>query len=173
MQITTHRILSIVPGTRYLGIAILEGTSLKEWLVKSIRNTTPSERINCLKSIYETYIEQHEITAVVVKKLHPARSSQTLNNLVAVIKEIGKRSNITIMEFSIEQIKQFLFHRKANKKQLIEEITTTYPFLFHELERERKNKNRYFTRMFEAVALGTMCFHYLDTKQRKVERVKS
>lgn len=123
-----------------------------------------------MKSVCETFIEQYEINVLAIKKLHPARSSQNLFKLISVLKEVGIKTNLTISEFSIEQIKQFLCHGKANKKRLIEEVATTYPFLFHELERERKNKNQYFTRMFEAIALATMCFHHLDNKPRKVEK---
>ncbi len=170
MQITTHRILSIIPGTRYLGIAILEGTNLKEWLVKSIKGASITETMRNMKSVCETFIEQYEINVLAIKKLHPARSSQNLFKLISVLKEIGIKKNLTIPEFSIEQIKRSLCYGKANKKQLIEEVATTYPFLFQELERERRNKNRYFTRMFEAVALATMCFHQLDSKQRKGEK---
>lgn len=167
MEIHNHRILSIIPGTRYIGIAILDGTNLKEWYVKQVKGSSITERIGKVKSFCRDIILQYEINAFVIKKLHHARSSSNLLKMVATLKTLAQRMNICVVEFSIDQIKHFFVEGKSNKKKLAEEVATRYPFLFHELEHEGKNKNRYFTRMFEAVALGTVCYHYLERKQQR------
>ncbi|MEM2146702.1 MAG: hypothetical protein QW279_15170, partial [Candidatus Jordarchaeaceae archaeon] len=51
---------------------------------------------------------------------------------------------------------------KINKKQMAELVASEYPFLFHLFEKEKKNKNPYAIRMFEAIALGLRYFYQLN-----------
>jgi hypothetical protein len=45
---------------------------------------------------------------------------------------------------------------------MAELVTAQYPFLTHPFEKEKRNKSPYFIRMFEAIALGIVCFNQLD-----------
>ena len=49
-----------------------------------------------------------------------------------------------------------------NKNQLSEILTLKHQSLFHELAKEKAHKNQYRIRMFEAVALGSVCFNQID-----------
>jgi len=51
---------------------------------------------------------------------------------------------------------------------MTEEVASMYPVVFHEHEREKRNKTKYLTRMFEAIALGIVCFNQLDNGKKKV-----
>jgi hypothetical protein len=44
-------------------------------------------------------------------------------------------------------------------------ITSEYPVLSYELEKEKAIINPYYVRMFEAVALGSICFSHLDRRR--------
>jgi hypothetical protein len=44
-------------------------------------------------------------------------------------------------------------------------VTARYPFLIHELEREKKHKHPYFVRMFEAIAAGIFGFRIRCRKE--------
>jgi hypothetical protein len=64
-----------------------------------------------------------------------------------------------VYEYSIKELEEiFLRDERHNKKNLVEKMVSDYPFLIHELEKERAHKNPYHIRMFEAVALGAACF---------------
>jgi len=99
---------------------------------------------------------------LVVKKLHLSRSSRNLNSLVGSIKTIAKEKNLKLCLYSLEDIKKELAaERRVNKMTIAEMMVVRYPFLIHELEREKKHKHPYFVRMFEAIAAGILAFNRL------------
>jgi len=168
MHTKTRNILSIIPGTKYLGVAIFIDTDLRDWFVKSIPNIPVKEKAEYVKEFLSDLIERFNINAMAIKKLHPARQSKNLMELVSVIKGIEKKSDVSITEFSLHAIEQFLIEGKPNKDRLSEVVAEMYPVIFHEHEREKKNKSRYLTRMFEAIALGIVRFNQLDKGNKKV-----
>jgi hypothetical protein len=88
--------------------------------------------------------------------------------LVSRTKALAKRNKIKVYQYSIEKLKDyFLEGEKPNKKNLAEKITHEHPVLIHELEKEKRHKNAYYFRMFEAVALASECFLDSHKKEKK------
>jgi Holliday junction resolvasome RuvABC endonuclease subunit len=168
MQIHTHNILSLVLGTRYMGFAIFNDSDLRDWFVKSLTGKTIGEKIKNLITCVSQFIERFHIDVIATKKIHPSRSSKALAKLDESIKVLVKKEHLTIYEYPIISIEHALLSGKANKKLLTEEVHKIYPTVYHEYQREKKNKNRYLTRMFEAIAMGVVCIQSLDSKQRKI-----
>lgn len=158
-------ILGINPGSRYLGMAVFRGPELRDWRVKIIKGKGPKEKMEKIKEIVTSFIELYQADVLAVKKLHPSRRSGNLKRLVAKIKELSKRKGLKVYQYSMGDLEVFFSpEERINKKGLAEIITSKYPFLFHELKKEKSNKNLYHIRMFEAVALGSACFHQLDKR---------
>jgi Holliday junction resolvasome RuvABC endonuclease subunit len=156
-------ILGINPGSRYLGTAIFHGTELRDWGVKVIEGRWSKEKLGKARMIVSTLIEQYEPDVLAIKRLHPSRSSPSLNLLVGKIKELAKRKSLRLYQYSIKELESFFSkEERINKKRLAEIITSEYPELLHELEKEKSHKNPYHIKMFEAVALGKICFQQLD-----------
>ena len=169
MQRETPRILSLNPGTRYLGVAVLYGTDLREWAVKILRGGSVQEKMTSFKKILSDLVARYGVTMLAIKKFHPSRCSGALRNLTTQIKTVGRDSRLFVHEYSLEEVKAAVSpHERVNKRRVMEEVVTRYAFLFSELEREKKNKHPYLIRMFEAVAIGILCTNELDSKNRKV-----
>ncbi|MFZ1979404.1 MAG: hypothetical protein WAV76_15730 [Bacteroidota bacterium] len=157
------KILAINPGTRYLGIAVFVGTDLREWAVKVIKGKSITD---CIME----YVNQYGVKIISMKKLHARRSSKALRRIADGIERFAASLKIGLREYSIDQLKgNLLSETRGNKRILMEEISTRYPFLSSDLQRETNHKNAYLVRMFEAVALGIVCFNTLDTGNKKVE----
>jgi acid stress-induced BolA-like protein IbaG/YrbA len=162
MQREQLNILAINPGSRYLGIAVFMGTELRDWAVRLVRR----EKI---QSLISEYIDQYDIHAVALKKLHPSRTSPALRQLVSLVKRIAKKHGLTLREYSIDEVERALLAQKRqNKRLLMEEVVIRYPFLLSELQREERNKNPYLIRMFETVGIGSVCLSQLDIATQKV-----
>lgn len=157
------KIIGVNPGTKYLGLAIFQGSDLRYWGIKTLKGIWSKEKVERIKAIISDLIERYELNALALKKLHPSRSSKNLNQLVAKIKEFSKRKGLRVYEYSIKDLERFLSPKeKINKKQMAEFVVSEYPFLFHVFEKEKKNKNPYAIRMFEAIALGLRYFYQLN-----------
>jgi RNase H-fold protein (predicted Holliday junction resolvase) len=156
----TIKILGINPGTKYIGIAIFQGPELRLWGVKVIKGKWSKEKAEKFKEIISTYIDRYGLTILAIKKIHPSRGSTNLEKLISEIKKLCLRKRVKIFSYSLQELEaHFSTERKINKKALAEKMAQDYPVLFYELKKEQKNKNAYFTRLFEAVALGSVCYY--------------
>jgi len=157
------KIIGINPGSKYLAVAIFQGSNLRYWGIKVLRGKWSKEKMERTKEIISDFIAQYGLNVLAIKKLHPSRSSKNLNRLVTRIKEFSKRKGLRVYEYSVKELEKFFSpEERINKKKMAELVASEYPFLFPMLEKEKRNKNPYAIRMFEAIALGIRCFHKLD-----------
>ena len=152
------KIIGINPGTRYLGIAVLDGPELLDWRIKVLEGKWSNKKIKKTIEIVSDFIERYEPNALAIKKLHPSRRSENLLRLVNKVKEYSKRNKLKVYQYSIKKIeKYFIEGKKLNRRNLIEAMAKLYPVLHHDLDKERSHKNPYYSRIFEAVALASAC----------------
>jgi hypothetical protein len=153
---TKQNILSIAPRSKHIGYAIFIETELREWGIKSLPKASMNDRKEIAAKLIKGLIAKYQINVVVLKQLHPSRTSKNLSKLVVYLKS-KVLNGFVKHEYSINDIKQFFFpNEKTNKKCIMEKMVELYPFLYIDLEKEKRNKNRYFIQMFEAVALGNV-----------------
>lgn len=158
------KIIGINPATRYLGIAVFQGPELMDWRIKVLKGKWSKDKMRKAIGVIKEIIERYEPNVLAIKKLHPSRRSLNLARLVAKIKEFSKRKGLKVYQYSIKDLEDFFSEEEKikNKKRLAEMTVSEYPHLFHEFKREKSHKNPYYFRMFEAVALASVCFHQLD-----------
>jgi len=168
MAINTYKILSINPGTRYMALAIFNNSELREWEIKSVHGKNKTLKITDIISIISNIISRFGINILVIKKLNPSHSTNTLNACVSKINEIGKQIQLNTVEYSVQETERILLPQtKRNKRMLMDEICLRYPFLHKECEKEKRLKNNYFIRMFEAIAQGIACYTQLECGELK------
>jgi Holliday junction resolvasome RuvABC endonuclease subunit len=154
-------ILAINPGSRYLGIAVFHGAELYDWALKVIPRANLAE-------VVSGYIKNHCVNVLALKKLHPSRTSKTLRDLISKVKTLAQKNDLRMHEYSNDEVKMFFCpHERANKRRIMEDVAVRYPFLLPEMQHEQKLKTTYRLRMFEAVAIGIVCFNGLDGKKEK------
>ena len=162
----TIKIIGINPGTRYIGFAVFCGSDLVDWGVKNIEGKWSKKKIEKVTSVISNLTEHHRANVLSIKALHPSRSSANLDRVVSGIKELSKRKGLKICQYSINELESFFCPgEKINRRDLTEMVASRYPILSHELDKERTIINPYHVRMFEAVALGSICFSHLDRRR--------
>lgn len=155
MHKKTQTTLGINPGTKYLGIAVFREADLRDWKVKVINGKWSQGKMLVIQSVISDLLKKHGPDTIALKWINPSRSSPGLNRLVGSIKSLCRRKRLSVREYSIKELGRILSpDRNINKKQLAEIVASEYPILYNELNNEKSHKNRYYIRMFEAVALG-------------------
>lgn len=153
-------ILAINPGSKYLALSVFEGSDLRYWGIKVLKGKFSKEKIERIKEILSDFLDRYGINILAIKKLHPSRSSPNLKELVRKIKEYSKRKGLKVRQYSLREMEDFFSPGvRANKREVAQRVVSQYPFLNHSLQKEKENKNPYFIRMFEAIALGMVCLH--------------
>jgi Holliday junction resolvasome RuvABC endonuclease subunit len=151
------RIIGINPGTRYLGIAVLDGSELLDWRIRALAGKWSKKKLEKVSEILFEIFDQYEPTVLSIKKLHFARRTINLLKLANKIKELARRKGLKVREYSIKDINTFFIEgEKLNKQNLIKAMAKKYPELQNDLKNELCHKNHYLVRMFEAVALGSV-----------------
>ncbi len=163
-------ILSINPGTKYLALAIFRGAELREWRIKVFKGKWSKEKMNSILATITGLVNLYEITDLALKCPDPSRSSQALDTLLLRIKKAALRNRLTVHTYRLKELEQsFCPNGKANRKALAEKVLLEYPILFNEFEKERRHKNPYYLRLFEAVALGSLCRDRIDRRRPGTE----
>ncbi len=157
------KILAINPGSKYLGIAFFEESELQYWAIKVFKGKHSKEKLEKIKMVLSDLIDRYDPNILAIKKLHSSRSSKNLNLLAFEIENLSKGKGLKVFQYSLKNLKDFFSpETKISKREMAEMIVPRYPFLIYSYLKEKRNKNPYFIRMFEAVALGTRCFDQLD-----------
>ena len=157
------KIIGINPGTRYLGIAVLDGSELLDWRIKALEGKWSEEKLKKATEILSELFNQYEPNALAIKKLHPSRRTENLLRLSDKIKNFARLKKLKVFQYSIKDIeKSYIVDEKLNKRNLFEALVKFYPELYPELKKEQSYKNPYHTRIFEAVALASACSHSQD-----------
>jgi|SRR5579862_5074678 len=152
-------ILAVNPGSRYIGFAAFRGPDLLDWGVRVVSAKTPRGRARVARQIVKEAIERFQPDALAVKRLHASRTSTCLDQLTDSILELSRRRKLKVHQYSITQLKNVLCSEaNGNKRRLAAAVAAIYPVLSREFQKEMANRHPYYLRMFEAVALGIVCY---------------
>jgi Holliday junction resolvasome RuvABC endonuclease subunit len=163
MNRRSQKTIGINPGTRYLGIAVLDGSELLDWRIKTLEGRWSEEKIKQAIGVVSELIERYELDVLAIKKLHPSRRTENLLRLSDKIKNFARLKKLKVFQYSIKDIeKSYIVDEKLNKRNLFEALVKFYPELYPELKKEQSYKNPYQTRIIEAVALASACSHSQD-----------
>jgi hypothetical protein len=153
------KIMAINPGWRYLGIVIFDGSGLREWRLKSVPGKDMKAKIENASMIISNFIERYAPDILAIKKLHPSRSSPNLRIMASRIEAACRKNRMMVCSYSVKELESVIPPGcRINKKELSDVLASEYPALSLELEREKRSRNPYYLRLFEAVALGHICF---------------
>jgi crossover junction endodeoxyribonuclease RuvC len=154
---TRTKILAIDPGTREMGIALLEGASLVYHGVKTIKNRRSAHEIlGEGRRIVLRLLDDFRPTVLVVEKtFFSSKRSALLNVFADEMQALGKRKGLRVVSFAPNTVKKFITgNGRASKEEVAQVIVARFPELKVYLSQDRKWKLRYHENMFDAVALA-------------------
>ena len=169
------KILAIDPGTREMGVALLEGGKLIHYGVKAIkRKRSPHETLeegrdnnkdaHCLNNISEL-IDRYMPDAIVVEDFNGmgSRRCHRIQILIKKIIELAEAKNIKTHRFSRSKIREvFALHGAGTKFEIAQAIAGDFPELASRLPPPRKCYMSEDSRMsiFDAMSLAVSYFYY-------------
>lgn len=148
-------ILGISPGTRIMGIGVIQNGELMEWKVKTFKGSWSKEKLHLIVEIIGRLCNHFQVTHLALKVVSPLHSSNNLLILTKVILELAEKNKIHLFRFTGQDLK--LRAGPAEKhsiSDLMEFALDKYPVLKREYLKERNNLNPYYMKMFEAIAVA-------------------
>ena len=133
--------------------------------MKILKGRWSKDKLKKALTIISTWIERYQPDLLVIKRLHPSRSSRGLTSLQTQIQRVCLRKRLNLTQYSIKYLETlFCPEERKNKSSLAEAMAADYPELYFELNIEKLRKNSYHMRMFEAVALGAAGVNEIDNQ---------
>jgi Holliday junction resolvasome RuvABC endonuclease subunit len=153
----TERILAIDPGTRLMGVAILEGGELLYYGVKTIRRPkSPREILAEAARLIQNLITVYRPTALAIEKTFLIQKSASLLVVLAEeIKSEARRAHLEIFEYAPTHVRKRLCQTgKATKRETAERVAEHFPELSKLLHQHSPFAERYYSNLFDAVAIA-------------------
>jgi Holliday junction resolvasome RuvABC endonuclease subunit len=160
MHTDTSRILAINPGTRFLGVAVLQEEELLYYAVKTVKGAkTPLEVLQKIAVIIKQYIEDYQPSVLSIEQMLPTQKSASLLVVAAEeIKATAKAEGLAIFQCEPTAARQHICKiGKATKQRAARAIAEKYVELRRYLEGRTKWEALYYARMFDAIAVGLYC----------------
>lgn len=161
MHTKPTRILAIDPGTREIGVAVLEGEALLYFGVKTIRNRKrPQQVLQQATRIVKRLIEDYKPTILAIEKMFLIQKSGSLLIVVAdEIKATAQAAGLTVYEYAPTVIRKRICQTgKATKRAVAGIIAGRYFELARYLKGKSKWEELYYANMFDAIAAGLTCY---------------
>jgi crossover junction endodeoxyribonuclease RuvC len=154
------RILAIDPGTREMGVAVLEGDKLIYHGVAVIkRGKTPHETLSRGRAVIRGLIDDFRPGVLVIEKTFIGKNRRLalLNVFADEIKALARRNRVAVVGFAPCTVKKAITGNGwASKEDLARAVVARYPELKAYLLHDPKWKGRFHCNMFDAVALGLL-----------------
>lgn len=160
-----RRILAIDPGTRYLGVAVLDQSGLLYYGVKDLRAERPADelvratRVVLLRLIadYRPIVLAYEKTFYVQSK-----NSALLQVQEAELKRVGREAGLPLAGYAPTRVRKLLCRDGwATKQRVADVLVRRFPELAPYRHRDER-RERYWLNMFDAVAVAVVYQEHLS-----------
>jgi crossover junction endodeoxyribonuclease RuvC len=162
---TKHtKILAIDPGTREIGVAVLEGEALVYYGVKTIRNRKrPQQVLGEASRIVKRLIEDYQPSVLAIEKMFLIQKNASLLIVVAdEIKATAQAVGLAVYEYSPTTVRKRICQTgKATKRAVAGIIASRYLELARYLKGKSKWEELYYANMFDAIAVGLACYQQI------------
>ena len=155
------RILALDPGTRYLGVAVLDGHGLAYYTVKDLRDRRPArECLRATRAVLGWLIEHYapEVLAYERSFYVQSRESQLLQAQEREIRRVARAHGLRAIGYNPMTVRKRLCGDGwARKREVAERLARRYPDLACYLAPRGSRRERYWYHLFDAVAVGVVC----------------
>jgi len=168
----SFRVLAIDPGTRFMGVALLENGAPLQVGVETIPpGQSPHATLKAGRKIILRLIEDYRPQVLAVEKTFFAnnRNSSLLNVFGDEIRAIGKRKKLKVLCFAPNTVRKAVCgNGRASKDDVARVLVARFPELKIYLTQDRRLKERFHQNMFDALALGILAAKTLATGKGEI-----
>ena len=149
--------LGISTNTRLLGLAIINQGSLVDYSIHLNKAPWSASKANKIVTSLEPCVRQYCIKSVVLSIPHAYHQTKEFQEFILRIREYFEAKNIPVWAETPEALYTFCSPgQKKTKKALMNALCLQFPQLVHCYKKEVRNKNKYYYKIFEAVAVAVL-----------------
>jgi hypothetical protein len=152
-------------STRMLGIAVFKENTLVDYFLKLHKAKWSVEKLELILASLASCLEHYAIGDIVI--LMPEMHCQTDDfiKLLVAIKSFFEEYNLPTLVYEVTEVyREFGSPVKRTRNSLMRRLVVLYPELERYYAKELMNKNKYYVKLFEAVAVGA--HHWLQLNEK-------
>jgi hypothetical protein len=160
-------ILGLAINTRMLGLAVMNGASrLLDYTIQLRKEPwSPGKRGSILSSL-QPWCTCYTINSVALSIAYEKQTSTQTKELLEEIIRFFEANKVPCKAYHPKTLTAFWKEDETkSKKQVMAVIVSRYPELTHAYQKELRNKNKYYMKLFEAVGVAAMHSHHLQSKR--------
>ncbi|MFH1680621.1 MAG: crossover junction endodeoxyribonuclease RuvC [Candidatus Eisenbacteria bacterium] len=158
MKTEPEILLALDPGTREMGVVVLENEELVDYRVKTFRNgRNVKDLLEQAHRIMTRLLEEFDPDGVVIEKpfFAKTRRSALLVFLVQELRSRVRRGKIDLFEYGPRRVREILLgNPKGTKRDIARHVADRFPELRQHLHTNAHWKEKYWSHVFDAVGLA-------------------
>jgi hypothetical protein len=149
--------LGISTNTRLLGLAIITQNSLVDYSIHLHKQSWNAAKAKMIISSLEPCVRRYSIKRVVLSIPYAHHQTEAFRHLIYAIREYFEAKEIPVYAETPEAFDSlYPPGQKKTKKALMHALTLRYPQLTLCYQKELRNKKKYYSKLFEAVAVASL-----------------
>ena len=149
--------LGISMNTRLLGLAIIKQGAFVDYSIRLHKSSWSPSKVTEIITSLEPCVRQYCIKRVVLSIPYVHHQTEAFKQLISGIREYFEEKNIPVYAMPPEALHSlYPPEQKKTKKVLMKLLTLQYPQLSYCYQKEMRNKNKYYIKLFEAVAVASL-----------------
>ena len=158
-------ILGLSFCTRMLGLAVIKSDHLVDYSIKLHKALWSPQKRDLILASLASCIECYNITYIAISIPESHHQTNDFKELLSAIESFGYNQGIPLVSYQTKEIYQnFGSPVKRTRQSLMKRLIMFYPELSQYYDRECINKNKYYIKLFEAVAVAS--YHWLELKKK-------
>lgn len=149
-------VLGISANSRLLALAIIQSDALADFHIHLFKERWSGQKVNRIIQHIKKPLHQYSITNIALTIPYAHYQNKETKTLITKIKAYCEAEGRTVTSFSPAEFQCFYEEARAKKKALMASLVEKYPELTFPYRKELRNKRRYYHKLFEAVAAGTL-----------------
>lgn len=149
--------LGLSTNTRLVGRAIIINGELAEYGVRLHKASwSPSKASEIITSL-EPCVRQYSINKVILSMPPAYCQTNEFLYLIERLKQFFEEQHIPVMSEPSKALHVFINEQsRKTKKKVMRALAERFPELRGEYEKEMRNKNKYYIKLFEAVGMAAL-----------------
>ena len=150
-------VLGISTNTRLVSVALISHHQLIDYFTNLHKASWSPAKADQIIASLEPCVRQYCIKSVVLSIPHAYHQTKEHKALIRALQTFFTKQHITVSTQTPAAFTPFYKEgKKKTKKVLMQEVVQLFPELHSCYTKEMRNKNKYYYKLFEAVAVATL-----------------
>jgi hypothetical protein len=164
----TMNVLGVSFSSRLLGLSVMRSHHLVDYSMKLYKDRWTPAKCDQIRQALATYVTDYDISDIVLSIPPHHYQTEGFEKIHECINELAESMKIPLWEYSYKKLPTVCIPKeKMDKNGFMRSLVYFYPELYKFYLKERRNKKKYYIKLFEAIGATLVHVRVLCQNQKK------